>query len=83
MPAGQPARVSYFFQVYSEETDPIVLASCSLQIVDGSGNVLKNLKTHTSMDVDHLNWGAESFDISDLSEAADQNAAFQAVSYAA
>ncbi len=35
-------------------------------MVDASGNVLKVLKTHTNMDIDHLSCLPESFDLTSL-----------------
>ena len=63
-----PVVVTYFLCLSSQEWQPLVRATCTLQVVDAAGNVLQVLKTHTDMDVDHLSYLPESFDITALNQ---------------
>jgi hypothetical protein len=61
-----PVLVTYYLEMATEEVNPLVLASCTLQVSDSAGHLLKVLKTHSNMDVDHLTFRPETFDITSL-----------------
>ena len=63
-----PVLATYFLSMSTQEWTPLVRATCTLQVVDAAGHVLQVLKTHTDLDVDHLCYLPESFDITALNQ---------------
>ena len=63
-----PVFVTYFLEMATLESKPEALANCTLQVVNGAGHVLQVLKTHTNMDVDHLTYLPETFEITSLNQ---------------
>ena len=66
--AGTPVFATYYLEMATTETKPLALGTCTLQVVDGQGALLKVLKTHTNMDVDHLTYRPETFDLTALNQ---------------
>ena len=73
-----PVHVTYYLDLTTLETQPLVLGTCRIQVLDGGGKLLQILKTHTNMDVDHLVYEPECFDITALNQGGTQ-VAFQAL----
>jgi len=73
-----PVLATYYLDTLAWDYSPLVRATCTVQVVDASGRVLKVLKTHTNQDVDHLGYMPESFDITALNQGGTQ-VALQAV----
>ena len=63
-----PVYATYYLEMATSETLPLVLATCALQVVDHNGQVLQVLKTHTNMDVDHLTYQPETFELTALNQ---------------
>jgi hypothetical protein len=63
-----PVLATYYLDTCTWDCNPLVRATCTLQVVDASGKVLEVLKTHTNQDVDHLGYAAESFDLTALNQ---------------
>jgi len=76
--AATPVYATYYLQMVTRETLPMVRATCTLQVVDPQGKVLQVLKTHTNMDVDHLAYLPETFALTALNPGGAQ-VALQAV----
>ena len=73
-----PVLATYYLDTLTWDYDPLVRATCTVQAVAASGQVLEVLKTHTNQDVDHLGYMPESFDITALNQGGTQ-VALQAV----
>ena len=66
--AGTPAYATYYLEMATTENRPLALGTCTIQVVDSQGALLKVLKTHTNMDVDHLTYLPETFDLTALNQ---------------
>jgi hypothetical protein len=63
-----PVYALYYLNQAPLETLPLATATCALRIVDPAGQVLRELKTHTCLDLDHLDYAPEVFDITALNQ---------------
>jgi hypothetical protein len=69
---AEPAFVTYYLDTLTWESGPLERATCTMQVVDASGRVLKVLKAHSNLDVDHLGYGPERFDLAGLNAGGTQ-----------
>lgn len=67
LPSGNgTVTLGYWLRQITGQTANSALDTLSLRILSSSGSLLRNLKTHSNRDVDHLSWARETFDLSDL-----------------